>query len=235
MSQHHSIIKQDPEFGYQFTVRDFDLQYWMEMPGTQALAGGRNASCRFDLNGRRLVLREYRRGGMMAALLHDRYLWTGLENSRPWQESRAVDYAQQAGLPVAPLIAFCIQRQGLFYRAAVISGFIENRGTLADVLASQMLPESDWQRLGAVIHKMHSSGIDHVDLNANNILLDSQDRFYLIDFDKARIHQAQGSWQQNNLDRLLRSLNKIQEQQQADARVFHFTQAHWLALLNGYK
>ena len=235
MSQHHTTIIQDPEFEYPFSAQDFDLQYWMDKPETQTLAGGRNASCRFEVNGRILVLREYRRGGMMASLLHDRYLWTGLDNSRPLLESRAIDHALNAGLPVAPWVAYCIHRQGFFYRAAVISEFIENRGTLAEVLANQVLSESAWQRLGTVIHMMHNSGIDHADLNANNILLDRNDQFYLIDFDKAQIHRQPGSWQQGNLERLLRSLNKIQTQRQALSEAFHFKSADWHSLLSSYK
>lgn len=234
MPQQH-IINQDHGFGYEFTARDFDLQYWMASPGSLALAGGRNASCRFELNGRQLVLREYRRGGMMAALLHDRYLWTGMDNSRPLLESRVVDYAMQNNLPVAPIVAYYIERKGIFYRAAIISSYIENRGTLANVLNREVFPEHDWQRLGRLIRNMHRSGIDHADLNANNILVNKHNQLYLIDFDKARIHQKDGSWQQDNLDRLLRSIRKIQGQQHALTEDFHFGEQYWQALLSGYR
>ena len=145
----------------------------------------------------------------MARLLTDRYIWQGLSASRPHREQLAVQQALQFDLPVPQVAAYRVQRSGLFYRAAIISEYIANRGTLASWLFEWPVDENRWAELGQLIRRLHLAGIYHADLNANNILIDNHDRFYLIDFDKAVIKTVTAARGQANLGRLLRSLNKI--------------------------
>lgn len=49
----------------------------------------------------------------------------------------------------------------------------------------------------------------HADLNAWNILLDAHADVWLIDFDRGRLRPPAVSWQQANLARLRRSLEKL--------------------------
>ena len=63
---------------------------------------------------------------------------------------------------------------------------------------------------GAAIRKMHEAGIDHADLNMNNILVDKKGAVFIIDFDKAAVHPELGQRRRiRNLRRLLRSLRKL--------------------------
>lgn len=54
---------------------------------------------------------------------------------------------------------------------------------------------------------MHDLGINHTDLNIHNILMDEQEKFWIIDFDKC-FQQSGESWKQGNLERLKRSFEK---------------------------
>jgi len=57
------------------------------------------------------VLRHYHRGGKLAGLSKDRYVWHGFDASRPWREWRLLANLFQAGLPVPrPLAARLIRR-----------------------------------------------------------------------------------------------------------------------------
>ena len=228
------FIQQDESFNHHFTEYDFDIAYWQQDPHTVQLTGGRGASYKIVVQGQALVLRRYLRGGMVAALLQDRYLWSGVSNSRPFREQLVIKHALQHHLPVAEVVAFMLRKKGLYYRAAIISRYIPNQGTLASWLYHQKLEADDWQRIGRLIRRMHDAGIEHVDLNANNILIDQEMNFHLIDFDKAKIRQAEGDWATQNLTRLLRSLHKIQGQRESLNTAFHFNQQHWQILLQGY-
>jgi tRNA A-37 threonylcarbamoyl transferase component Bud32 len=77
---------------------------------------------------------------------------------------------------------------------------------------------------------MHNAGVDHSDLNCRNILIDAQDKVWLIDFDKCQRRGA-GHWRAKNLERLKRSLRK----EQAKGAGLHWSQGDWEELLAGYE
>lgn len=177
------------------------------------------------------VLRHYRRGGMVARVNRDRYLWTGARRSRPGREARILAGLYNRGLAVPrPVAALARRVGGISYTADLITVAIEDSLPLADHLQSVCLPESGWKRLGATIARLHRAGVWHADLNARNVLLTAGEFFHLIDFDRAR-HREDGAWRQANLARLKRSLDKFA----AQARVFHFTVRDWAALNEGYE
>ncbi len=171
----------------------------------------------------------------MASLLGDRYLWLGLSQSRPWKEWHVVRHVVGRGLPTPPLIGYCIERSGLFYRAALLSRFQPNLGTLAGIIGQGELDAGDWRELGALIRRYHQAGVCHADLNANNILLGVDGDFHLIDFDKAELSPMRKHWREANLNRLWRSLRKISQLRQQQGQAFYFTEADWQALLAGYR
>jgi len=192
MSFNQHIIKQADSISHQFTVNDFDLSYWRSKEKTVELAGGRGTSQKIVIDGQFYVLRQYLRGGLIARFLHDQYIWTGFNRTRPFVEQQAIQHALQHNLPVAEVVAFSVQKNGLFYRASIISRFIDNEGTLASFLYDNKLAEKKWLELGKLIRSLHQANLYHADLNANNILIDEAGKFYIIDFDKAEIKTSQG-------------------------------------------
>ena len=65
----------------------FEPRYWESLGALDGSARGR-AAARFvnSADGRRYVLRHYARGGLMARVSADRFLWHGEESTRPFAE-----------------------------------------------------------------------------------------------------------------------------------------------------
>lgn len=191
---------------------------------------GRGLTYFFRWSGDQLVLKHYRRGGLIAKCLSDQYIRTGLRSSRPWKEWFLLNKLIQLALPVPIPVAVRVQNSGLFYRADIITKSILNASPLSTWLSNSMADSTPWEAIGKIIMNFHRAGVYHADLNANNILIDNQQMVYLIDFDKARIRRPKVSWQQKNLQRLQRSLLKLQSQSES----FNFSGQAWDELLAGY-
>ena len=224
------LIRQQQGVAWQFRDEHFDHEFWQHQPGFQATIGGRGGSCLIEIDGRKAVLRRYRRGGIMGGVLSDQYLWLGASLSRPWCEWEILMRARAADLPVPEPLAACICRSGLLYRAALITAFLEDTEMMTQRLQRQKLSRECWNNLGLMIKRMHLAGIRHVDLTSDNLLMDSKDRFYLVDFDKAQIMRNLDDWQWQPLYRFQRSLEKRHRQQH-----LHYDGDDWQAMMDGYQ
>lgn len=162
------------------------------------------------------VLRHYRRGGLIAKLIQDQYIYTSLTQSRPWQEFELTKTLFQQGLPVPRPLAAHIERQGLFYRADLLTERLPNAKPFAEYLDSnnqQKNSDQLWQNVGETIARFHQAGLNHFDLNANNILLDNSGQVWLIDFDRCHFSNlSETKWQEANIQRLQRSILKLTRQ-----------------------
>ncbi|WP_110654253.1 3-deoxy-D-manno-octulosonic acid kinase [Salinicola halimionae] len=188
-----------PEFGEAW----LDPDAWAERGLVIGSAPGRGASQFLEIEASEWVLRPYRRGGMVAKVSQVDYLWTGLERTRGFREMRLTRALFEQGLPVPAPVASIVIRHGLSYRAALITERLANSEALAERLADAspaLLAD-----VGATIRRFHDAGLDHVDLNARNLLVSADDKVWLIDFDRCRI-RPKGRWRQRNLLRLKRSL-----------------------------
>jgi 3-deoxy-D-manno-octulosonic acid kinase len=84
--------------------------------------------------------------------------------------------------------------------------------TLATLITGRELHETGWRSVGRTIAAFHREGVHHADLNANNIVIGEVDgTVYLLDFDRGRLRRR-GSWEDEVLARLKRSLEKIRRQ-----------------------
>jgi 3-deoxy-D-manno-octulosonic acid kinase len=223
-------ILQQRDDASQFLDEHFEAAYWQQRPGYETISGGRGGSVRIGLDGKDAILRRYHRGGAVGKLLSDQYLWMGKILSRPWREWKILERARRAGLPVPEPVAACICRSGLWYRAALITAYLQDTETLTQHLERTELKPGSWHRLGLLVKRMHAAGIRHADLTSDNILIDSQDRFYLIDFDMARVMNIIDDWQWRPLYRFQRSLEKRDRK-----RKLHFDDDDWQALMDGYE
>lgn len=194
---------------------------------------GRAATVRFSVDGDTMILRHYRRGGLVSRLVDDRYLRTGLRRSRPWRELALLTRLHAGGMPVPPPVAARISFENPllpWYRGDLITGYLDGIRTLAEALRAGQLGDLDWPGIGATIARFHAVGVDHADLNAHNVLIDDAGIVYLIDFDRARL-RFRGRWRWGNLARLRRSLNKLQAAQPQ----IEFSEGAWQRLLGGYR
>jgi 3-deoxy-D-manno-octulosonic acid kinase len=172
-------------------------------------SGGRGAVYFFSYAGKDYALRHYRRGGKAAALLADRYLWTGLENTRAWREWMLLAKLVELRLPAPRPLAARVIRCGAFYRADLVTECIANTSSLFARLTAGRLPDIVWREIGRVIAKFHALGVWHADLNAHNVLVSGDGAASLVDFDRARIQRNSARAREANLARLLRSLRKL--------------------------
>lgn len=205
----------------------FTPEHW---PQRSVLDRGRGATFALQADFGDAVLRRYRRGGAVARVLKDSYVWTGVAQSRPIREFRLLAAAVALGLPVPRPLAAEVRRRGAFYSGDLLMARID----AAQMLSALLTDLADWQALdwpaiGATIGHIHAQGFEHADLNAHNLLLDSGKRVWLIDWDRGR-RRARGAWVDSVLARLQRSLRKL-----FGARVdAEDAQAAWQLLLDAH-
>ena len=212
----------------------FDPKYLASNPtlnfNDTELQHGRGGVHGFEYNKIDLVLRHYRRGGVPAKFINDKYLWTSLAKSRAMREMEILLVMHKAGLAVPRPAAAHIHKNGLTYQADIITVLIPNVKTLSSMLVEGSVSSDDWQRVGQVIKKFHQHNCHHADLNAHNIMLNQQKEVYLIDFDRSIVKASSGKWEMQNLMRLKRSLEKLANSK----KDFHYNPADFSSLMHGY-
>ena len=186
----------------------FEPGYWRGRGLATEQGGGRGGVLRVRVGDDEWLLRHYHRGGMVARVLGDRYLWNGAERTRGFAEFHLLAELSQRGLGVPTPIAARYRRNGVHYRADLITNFISPAQTLAERLRAGPIDAATAARVGAAIAQLHAAGAYHADLNAHNVLLDTR-RVWLVDFDRGALRPPARSWQLANLARLRRSLIKL--------------------------
>jgi len=209
----------------------FAPDYWRGRAALRMQSGGRGGVSIIVTAVGECVLRHYHRGGLVAALMGDRYLWTGANRSRGFAEFRLLGTIARLGLPGPAIVAARYVRHGLFYSADLITRFIENAPTLAECLAQGRLDSELAEEVGALVARFHRAGIWHADLNAHNVLV-TTNQLYLIDFDRGQLRPPAQGWRLANLRRLRRSLLKLGAAAQGET---DFEQTVWKPLLYRYE
>lgn len=208
----------------------FDPDYWLRRGELAAVIGGRGAAWFVGVGAEQWVLRHFRRGGNVARLSKDAYIWGGETRVRAFAEWRLLAQLCLRGLPVPQPIAARYRRTGFIYRCDLITRRIADAQPLSAALAAGCILEPAWRAIGEGIARLHGAGVDHADLNAHNILLSARGGVSVIDFDRSRL-RAPGAWRQRNLARLRRSLDKLSR----DLPRERFSGAEWDWLLSGYR
>jgi 3-deoxy-D-manno-octulosonic acid kinase len=206
-----------------------NVSWWRQHGAVKAAVAGRGSAALIDARGKQLVLRHYRRGGLVQKLVADRYWWRGVTRTRSFAEWRILFELWQAGFPVPAPLAAGYRRAGRWYTADILIELIKDARTLAEHLQAVELPLSQWVAIGRTVRELHNHGVWHADLNAHNVMLDLNGKVWLIDFDRAR-RRKPGLWSDANLARLYRSIEKVMLELPPE----RFTAADWSALLSGY-
>ena len=194
------------------------------------VGAGRGGAWRVRVDGLFAALRPYRRGGMVRHVLRNAYLWSGVERTRAFREYRLMTALHDEGLPVPRPLAARVVRTAFWYRAELLTEWLDDVHSLVSLLGRAELPREAWLRIGATLRAFHRAGVWHADLNAHNVLLDDAGQPYLIDFDRGTRGRPNRRRARSNLARLKRSLEKVH----ATGRALYFTRAGWQALLEGY-
>ena len=219
-----------------FSPEMLSAQFWQERNAITGSAQGRGTtwfvkqSDNKSEQGKNWVLRHYYRGGLIGKIINDSYLFTSQKNTRAAREFTLLAHMQKLALPAPKPIAYRVTRHGLFYRADLLSSRIENAQDLVAILMKKSITDDLWFNIGKTIKRFHEQGIYHHDLNAHNILVDNNNKPWLIDFDQGEQRAIKQDWQQKNIQRLLRSFNKEQNK----LTTFNWLEKNWETLLAGY-
>lgn len=206
----------------------FSGDYWQQQNAVTGSAAGRGTTL-FIQAQLPMVLRRYQRGGAIRHISTDSFVYTGLQQTRPFQELHLLAYMAERGLPVPLGIAGYVWRHGLTYRAALLTERIPGASDCHQCLSHNPIAATLWQKIGSTIKQMHNAQVYHHDLNIHNLMIDDQQGVWIIDFDKCA-KRAGNRWKQANLDRLHRSLIK----ESLRMPQYFFQENDWQQLLSGY-
>jgi 3-deoxy-D-manno-octulosonic acid kinase len=192
-------------------------------------SGGRGQTLFVGNVPRQFVLRHFVRGGLIGKLVHDSYFFGGADNTRPFLEWRMLAKMAEKNLRVPRPAAARFCKRGPFYTADIITVRIQGVRALSERIAEQDWGEEFWQAIGVAIHEFHDCGVYHADMNAYNLQIDNNGVLWMLDFDRGRLLPP-GAWQQETLERLHRSLQKVKSLDPS----LYYTRKNWEQLLAGY-
>ncbi|HEX6997349.1 MAG TPA: 3-deoxy-D-manno-octulosonic acid kinase [Gammaproteobacteria bacterium] len=206
----------------------FEAEYWRRQGAQVEETPGRGQVLVVEHDGETWAVRHYHRGGLVSKLVEDHYLWLGLARTRSFREWRLLAALEEAALPAPAPIAARVQRIGPIYTADLITRYLPDTRRLSSHLADGTTPREAWERIGGMVRAFHDHGVDHPDLTAHNILLDSQGLPFLVDFDNA-VLRPPGAWRGAGVARLERSLRKVAMETGTE-----FDDEAWRLLRRGY-
>ena len=119
-----------------------------------------NTSPELEVN---TVLRHYRRGGLFGKIVKDRYLFSGIEKTRAYQEFSLLEKMHAWGLPVPRPIAIQIKKGIFCYRADIMLEKVENTRDLSKISQKENLTAEQYQQIGKLIRQLHDHQVHHTD------------------------------------------------------------------------
>jgi 3-deoxy-D-manno-octulosonic-acid transferase len=210
--------------------RLFDPGWWRSQGATASAGAGRGKIHWVADTHRSYLLRHYYRGGWMAKISRDLFLARPADRTRAMREYSLLTQLRARGLPVPHACAARMSRYGLGYRADILVERIPGANDVADILHRQRaLAPGEWQTLGRTVRQLHDHQVHHANLNCHNLMLDTEGRAWIVDFDKCAFREG-ARWKQQNLDRLLRSLRKELRLEPT----FRWHDGDWQTFLTGY-
>jgi len=179
-------------FGFYLNLTDSQLRTLTGLfhhpgPSGVSVLGGRTSFTPAQLNGiGSVVIKHYRRGGLMRYFIKQRYLKLG--KTRAQIEFEMLQVVRNLGINAPEPVAYA-HRGCIFYQAWLVSRAIKHPLSLA--LLSLKDEKKTRQAMESVIGQISlliQNDILHVDLHPGNIVVDGADQIFLVDFDKGQIH-----------------------------------------------
>ena len=223
-----SVIVYDDVRVSQIKPEMFSPDYWSNADTVPGYSGGRGATLFVQHQDADWVLRHYHRGGVIGKLLRDQFVWLGSDNTRPFLEWDLLAEMHAAGLPCPAPVAARYVRTGLRYTADLITVRLPDVVPFSTRLEQGRVAPAVWAEVGHCIGAFHVAGYFHAHLSTHNLQIDTEDRIYLLDFDRGA-RRSPGNWRQRNLERLHRSCVKISREGVL------FEASDWDALLAAYR
>jgi 3-deoxy-D-manno-octulosonic acid kinase len=158
----------------------------IQPPPADPLLGGRRSAWRIHLKGiGPVMVKHYHRGGLLAKFISRYYLRT--TKTRGQREFEQMELARSVGVEAPEPVAYAY-RGRIFYRAWLITREIENSQSMAQL--SRTAPHRTADAMAVLCHQTRlliKHHIMHADFHPGNVLVDEDNRVYLIDFDKTGV------------------------------------------------
>ncbi len=130
-----------------------------------------------------VVIKEYRRGGLLGRIIALSHF--SFRTTRSEIEFRALHEAASLGINIPKPICF-VHTSGFIYSAWLVTEEIQDSVSLAELATrDEQLARSITAQVSLCVIKLIKARIIHVDLHPGNVLVGSNGKVYLIDFDKA--------------------------------------------------
>ncbi|MDP5255403.1 MULTISPECIES: 3-deoxy-D-manno-octulosonic acid kinase [unclassified Vibrio] len=201
-----------PDFTQHPIEQVFDAQYWREQDAIVGSAQGRGTTWFVDAGVEQAALRHYLRGGLFGKIVRDHYWFVSWPKTRSFAEFDLLLTLRSHGVNVPKPLAARAVKSGFVYQADILTERIADAEDLVSILQKRPISAELYQKIGREIAKMHQAGVDHTDLNIHNILIDKDEKVWIIDFDKC-VKRNDSGWQEKNLERLKRSFIKEKTKQ----------------------
>lgn len=226
------LIRYDSDIIEAIEDKHFTAQYWQQQKAIAGNSTGRATVWFIQQGDLGLLLRHYYRGGLVGKINKDRFLREPAEKSRAIYEFDLLLKLREKGLSVPKPVAARMEKTGVFsYKADILVEVIPGAVDVYRLLREKPLSAELWQKIGAAIKELHDAGVYHSDLNCHNLMLDDNDKAWIVDFDKCGFRD-EGDWKEANIQRLLRSLKKEKEKNDT----FYWKESRdWPELLMGYR
>jgi 3-deoxy-D-manno-octulosonic acid kinase len=178
---------------------------------------GRGSAYAVETAGDALVVRRYRRGGLVARVLHDRYVRFG--ETRPLVELRASVEARARGVATPEVVAAAMYPGAALYRADLATRLVPDAADLAETVLDGSRDSAfriaAWRAAGSLLRRAFDAGVVHADLPMRNILVQRRAdgvTAHLLDLDRAvvRAHGEDDVPRRRMLARLHRSRAKLE-------------------------
>lgn len=176
--------------------------------GNVSVLGGRTSLTPAQLNGiGSVVIKHYRRGGLLRYFIKQRYLKLG--KTRAQIEFELLQVVRNLGIKAPEPVVYA-HRGCIFYQAWLVSRAIKHPLSLA--LLSLKDEKKTRQAMESVIGQISvliQNGILHVDLHPGNIVVDGAGQIFIVDFDKGQIqHRSTEKLRNRYLTRWQRAVTK---------------------------
>ena len=150
---------------------------------------GRTCTSRLQLDGiGSVVIKHYRRGGLLRHLVKRRYLKFGKTRAR--REFELLNTAGTLGVSVPQPVAYA-HKGRLFYQAWLATRAIGESMSLARLsLQDEAQARRAVPLIADQIGLLIRNRVLHVDLHPGNVVVDARGRVYLLDFDKGHFYRG---------------------------------------------